>query len=413
MNSFAPPLIGLGTGATMPSDRISAMFFRLLCLLLLTASLAAAQDDKTESVPIPKDLGPQQKQFEDMVEQTRALGPWEQQAALNAQAADLFFERQNWNSEPDQFARSILRDVDRVPPWQFKERMDVFLSGMQGRYNLTENQKSDLGRRLNLESMRLTLTHFKDMAPIAMEILKTRSTGQPFTAEQVARWSAAIKPILDDGRHAIDRVAQELMKTMTPEQRRIVEMDLAAFHRRHGDVAGLVEKWERGEWDPTQWGLDHDPIHAAAVAEVRARQAALQAIGRSDANARPVEPPANPENESTWERYVRDFAAAHRFDTVQIRSARAILAEQVARATAFRKSHARQIAQLQAAVARETDVQRRGEKARELQDELAPIGEMFKELCARLEELLTAEQRIASSSNPPKVDAPQPSRPRR
>ncbi len=354
----------------------------------LVCKAGVADDSPPAALPNKED----QHAFEEMLRQTEALGPWDRQAALNAEATDLFFDRQGWTSEPDRFARSVLRDVDRIPPWRQQERMNVFTSALQQRYQLSEHQKQLVGRGFEAETWKLTTAHFRRMAPIAMEALGTRAAGKPFTAEQVARWSQNLRPVLDDGRAAIERVAQRLSDTMSPEQRKLLTRDVEAFVRRHQDVQKAVERWARGEWDPTQWGLDNDPAHAALVAEKRAKDAAREAL-RQRPPAETGAAAARPDDESTWERYVREFCAANGLDAVQTKSARAILADLVARAKDLRRARAEQIAALERSLAAETDPSRRQARQTELSELLAPISEMFDELKARLDDLLTAEQR--------------------
>lgn len=348
------------------------------------------------------------QQFENMLQQAKNMGPWDREAQVQDQAAGLFFERQGWTSEPDQFALNTMRDVGRVPPWQFKQRMDVFMNALQNRYSLSESQKADLNRQFQQESMRLTMAHFQTVAPIAMDALKTRAAGKPFTPEQVARWMKTLRPIMDDGRRAMERIGENIAESMTPDQRKKLDVDMKALVRRHEDVVRAVNRWQTGDWDPTQWGLDNDPVHAAAVAEVRVRKMQLQAAQQSAIpGATPA--PARPDDETTWERYVREFCAAHGFDAKQKKSAKGILDDQTARAANFRRSRAKQIAALQTTIAAEKDAARKSERTKELQAELAPIAEMFEELKGRLDELMTAEQRQLSAPEKPVRAAQRPS----
>ncbi len=368
-------------------------------LMLGAMSVAAATG--TARAQSPGDAMPtrqeQSKQFDDLLKQAQQMGPWDRQSQLNEEAVGLVFQRQGWSSEPDQFALGMLREVDRVPPWQMQQRQDVFLRSMQSRYNLTEAQKTLLNGKLQYEGMRLTFKYFKDATPIAMEAMKARADGKPFTPEQVARWSRTMQPMLDDGRQSIERVAGTLSETMTPEQRRLMDTDLKAFQKRHEDVVKMVGKWEQGQWDPRDWGLDHDPAHAALVASKQAEQAQMAALQQMPG----LERAARPDDESSWERYVREFGAARGFDAVQTKSARAILKEQVSRAKNFRAAHSAQLATLQRDLAAASDPAKKAEIQKDMDGELAPIGDLFKELCNRLEELLTAEQRERAGPRAP------------
>ncbi len=368
----------------------------LVAVVALGLTQAVRADDPPPQPP-PNEESPA-KQYGELLNATKQIGPWEQQSAQNEEATGLVFQRQGWTSEPDQFALNMIREVDRVPPWQTKQREEIFLNSLQSRYQLTDNQKSMINQKMRFESMRLSVKYFKDAAPIAMEALKTRASGQPFTAEQMARWSRAAQPILADARDSIEKVAGELSGTMTPEQRKQMEGDLKAFLKRHDDVVKLTERWERGEWDPRDLGLDHDPAHAGVIAAKQAEQARMAAPPVLQQPA--AEPNARPDDESSWERYVREYGVNHGFDAVQTKSARAILSEQTARAKNFRQARSTQLTTLQRAVAAENDPVRKADLTKELQSVLAPVSDMFTEMCARLDELLTADQRAKHSPRP-------------
>lgn len=368
----------------------------LVAVVALGLTQAVRADDPPPQPP-PNEESPA-KQYGELLNATKQIGPWEQQSAQNEEATGLVFQRQGWTSEPDQFALNMIREVDRVPPWQTKQREEIFLNSLQSRYQLTDNQKSMINQKMRFESMRLSVKYFKDAAPIAMEALKTRASGQPFTAEQMARWSRAAQPILADARDSIEKVAGELSGTMTPEQRKQMDGDLKAFLKRHDDVVKLTERWERGEWDPRDLGLDHDPAHAGVIAAKQAEQARMAAPPVLQQPA--SEPNARPDDESSWERYVREYGVNHGFDAVQTKSARAILSEQTARAKNFRQARSTQLTTLQRAVAAENDPVRKADLTKELQSVLAPVSDMFTEMCARLDELLTADQRAKYSPRP-------------
>ncbi len=375
---------------------IALLAWALAWSIGVVAPAAAQNADDEDHAPPPVSEEPPAQQFEKLLDSAKQMGPWESQASLNNEAIGLVFERQGWTSEPDRFALDLVREVDRIPPWQPQRRQELFLNSLQTRYNLSESQKATLNQRMQFEAMRLTFKYFKDATPIAMEAIRTRAAGEPFTAKQVARWSRTLAPMMDDARQAMEQVANTLSETMTPEQRERMQADLKAFQKRHGDVIRMVGRWQQGQWDPTQWGLDNDPVHVAAVAAVRAERAkheAQQAFAQMPAAATK---PARPEDESSWERYVREYCFVHGFDGAQIKSARVILAEQTARAKNVRAARAAEIARLERALGKASEPERKAELQKELAATLEPVAELFTELCARLDELQTAEQRSAA-----------------
>ena len=235
-----------------------------VCVFGLLGSAAARPAVAQE--PKPSNPSPDLKAMQQIQEDAQKLGDWDNQYRVIEDATDNIFQQQGWTSESDVWSRSVFRNVGRVSPWKPQERQKIFLDELQQRYKLTLDQRTALDGDIQREAMGVAMKHFKETLPVAMEILKTRAANQPFTAEQVQRWSKTIKPVMDDSMTAVERVVGKLDKTMTEEQRAALQGDLKAFRKRHQDMQKMVYKWQAGNWNPTDWVLQNDPIHAGAVA---------------------------------------------------------------------------------------------------------------------------------------------------
>jgi hypothetical protein len=335
------------------------------------------------------------RQAQELMDATKQIGPWDSQFRIIEEATDNVFAQQAWNSEPDQFVRQLMRDVGRIPPWQPMERNEAALIGLQQRWNLTHDQKNELGRDLNREMMAFTFRHIKDAMPVVMEAVQTRVANEPFTAEQIQQWTQRLRPIMDDGMTTLQRVSRRLEKSMTPQQRELLMIDLDAFERRQRDMKKMMAAWEEGRWNPSEWGLQDDPIHAAAMVEYRTQQAVKDELVR---RARPLLPSFDERNvatqESEWERYVKWFCQRYECDDPQRTQANSILQSSRVDAVRYRSSKEDDIAKLEAAIARNESPAKLNQYQDDLNRLLEPITEIFDRLKKRLyEQVLTSAQR--------------------
>lgn len=331
--------------------------------------------------------GEKLKEAEEIVKTTKAMG-WDRQQQMMEQATDEMFRQNGWNSEPDQFARNLLRDVGQIPPWQARERQEIFLNGLQGRLSLTHDQRILLNNEMQRETMAMMGRHFKDIVPVVLEVAKTRASDQPFTPEQVQRWSTSLEPIMGDSLETVKKLTQRLERTMTEEQRRILKQDMDALLKRHRDVEKMVVKWKRGEWSPADWGLQNDPIHAGVMQEIAQRSGANASTDQN------WKDPSFANNESEWERYVRWFCDYFECDASQRTKSNAILKTAKQEAIRYRESRRDVIAQYETRIAAEKNPAAKSTLTAELNKNLAPIGDMFQRMKDRLaSDVLTSAQR--------------------
>lgn len=324
------------------------------------------------------------------------MGPWESHQHLVEEATDNIFERQGWDSEADVYARDLLRQIHQVSPFEPQKRQKVFIDGAQQRYSLTHDQCVALDGDVQREGMMLTIKHFKTIAPVALDAMQTRAKGEPFTAEQVQRWSNAIKPVMEDGLDVMQRVSGKLSKTMTEDQRALLKADMEALQNRHNGFSKMVDKWQRGEWDPRDWGLDNDPVHQGAISQLLAKDAdRTRLVREAELIKTTLENLAKPRDVAAWERYVIKFCLLHKVSDLQRSQALAILNSSQKQARDYQKARGSEIAKNDAKAKDAKSDEARAFYQGEVVRLERPVEDVFKSMCDRLEsEVLTTKQRV-------------------
>lgn len=361
----------------------------LALAMLSSASSASAQRrrDRGEG-----DNSTTQKEIE---RQAQGMGPWENHQPIIEQATDQIFEQQGWNSEPDRYARELIREVDRLPPWQQHERQTILMNSLQSRYNLSEDQKTLFDQEFQNVGMQLGMKHFARLAPVAMDVIRTRSKGEPFTPEQVQGWMQQLSPVIADAKTAMEQMGRKVGATLSDEQRKLFDQDLQALYKRHGDMEKMVEKWKQGQWTPLDWGLRNDPIHQVQVNEaLRRDQDKTNRVEAQTFREKPSDAMAKATQESTWEKYVRNFCVYYNCDDRQKAQAFGILADVQKAAVNYRSAKRTDIEKAEKLAAEAETPERKQFYAKELERHLAPIAAKFEELKTRLDsQILTTAQR--------------------
>ncbi|MBL8877733.1 MAG: hypothetical protein JNG88_01335 [Phycisphaerales bacterium] len=259
---------------------------RVCCLALLALSTAAfAQDDlpRTDERPVEPARG--QPAFLEnigkMLKAVQSLGPWEENYEQMMTAMETVFERNGWTSEADQFSLDLIRTVEAIPPFQMQERFDTMVGMLSDRYMLDEQQEKMLRKTLIRESTGMMQQHSGRIMQYAMEAIQTRAAGEPFTADQVARWAEIAAPVFEDGRRRVNIVAKEFMQHLDEQQMKIASTDLDAANHRLNRMGEMREQWAAGNWTASDWGLERDPIQTSG----EQRRAAETASAETDRNA--------------------------------------------------------------------------------------------------------------------------------
>lgn len=237
----------------------------LLGLVFAISPVASAQQPDPNNAPNPEEprrgrMHRLQQQAMRFIRQTRELGNWDEHYEYIMDAAERVYDRNGWSSEPDLFSLEMMREVGRIPPWEVQQRFTQMLDMVGERYLLNDDQKQLLQNMVARESFGIFSRHAPQIMQYSMEALRTRAAGEPFTPEQIARWTELATPVIEDVVGRIDAGAQVFMERLDPEQRELVQRDLAATHGRIETVAALAEQWRAGQWDASDWGLEEDPI---------------------------------------------------------------------------------------------------------------------------------------------------------
>lgn len=382
------------------------LFTFVLALALAVPAYAQnndARSNRRRGGQKPTQTEQMQEQTKKIEEQAKSMGPWENQAFILQEAHQNMFRRYGWNSEADQFSLGLINQLTQVAPWNPKQREEIFMNAVQNRYGLTQDQKTLVADEMKRETTAMTTKYFKDLMPIVMEAAQTRFRQEPFTADQVQKWAEKIQPLMGDGLNALQRVSNKLEDTMTPDQKKKLELDMKDIVKRHHDVEHMVGEWRAGKWNPTDWGLDNDPIHAAAMADYRAKLA-----NKAGATVQPVGKRPDIQgiaaNESAWEKYVQWFCEFYECNDRQRAMAQAILKDSVKRAVDYQGARGKDIDQaMQLSKTGETQA-KKDYAATEVQRLQKPIRDIFDQMCDRLEKTVLTSEQLAKKGPAVKPD---------
>jgi hypothetical protein len=200
-----------------------------------------------------------------LMRSTRQLGDWNEHHGYLMDAIHRVYERNGWDTEEDQFSLELVETVEALPPWDIPGRFDTFMGMVGDRYLLNEEQEGWLRQRLMADGIAVFQRNMGRVMQYAPEIISTRASGQPITAEQVARWSQLAGPVVEDVQRTMTSAATEFMNQLDPEQRDLVQADLKAAEKRITRVRDGMREWQAGKWDASQWGMDDDPIQNGAA----------------------------------------------------------------------------------------------------------------------------------------------------
>jgi hypothetical protein len=166
--------------------------------------------------------------------------------------------------------------------------------------------------------------HADRIMEYATEAILTRAADEPFTPEQVARWVELAEPVMKDARQSVNEAAKVFMEKLDPEQRELLQRDLAAADGRMLDIEHMAQKWKRGEWEPRDWGMEEDPIQMqgmpAAASPIANEPSVRHEESEGSVQPAPHETPEPnpardeqvastilPKADDEWARYVRAF----------------------------------------------------------------------------------------------------------
>ena len=422
------------------------MKVRFVALSLLVATAAWGQEPAEEAPP-QIDFAKLRSQAQQLIEATRSLENWDEHYEYIVDAMDRVFDRNDWDSESDVFALEMIREVGSIPPWQPQDRFNAAMQIVSDRYLLDEGQEIALQQLAIKANVELFVKHSDRIMQYGMEALQTRAAGEPFTAEQIQRWTTLAEPVFQDARESMNRYAQEFMEDLDPEQQELLKQDVQAANRRMLDVDRMGQEWKKGNWDPQDWGMEDDPIQnrTRLSADSPAKTAAAPsnvsespdtnadgAAANPDAGAE-APPPAAPRNpqdnaarpsppadqaapapptakgkknatasepDDPWARYVRSFIAKYSLNDEQQQRAWLFYRDSKDRDDVFASRYDRQVESV-----RGRNTGKLNERDQAALDKLGKQRELerdrlFNRLKRRLERLPTRAQRKAAQPAP-------------
>ncbi|MBU0638410.1 MAG: hypothetical protein KKB50_06055 [Planctomycetes bacterium] len=374
----------------------------------------------------------------------RELGSWDEHYEYMLAAAEKVYDRNGWDSEPDRFSLDVFREVGAIPPWAMQERFDTLIGVVSDRYMLSEDQERVLRRTVAQESLGIWQRHSGRILSYALEAIQTRAAGEAITPEQIARWTQMARPVFDDTKVRLNIAAERFMEQLDPEQREIAQEDLGAANRRVARMDELSRKWEQGEWEPSDWGLDEDPIQIAGEARAAAqteetrppetdegapdtlperptlgesRAALRRPAGAADRpTVRQTEPRVARDRESPtrvlthadeddpWARYVRSFIEKYKLNEAQQQTAWRIYESVKVRGDRLRQRFGEQRDALRQKLTEAQDNGRRAALAQQDAQQQAALDRLFEQMKRRLERLPTRAQR--KNATPAKAATP-------
>lgn len=319
----------------------------------------------------------------EVAEKVKQLGPWENEYAQLERSMHNLWKENGWNDEADVYARDLALEVSKVPPWEFMKRIEVASSRIGERYGFSEED----GRRFQGMVMREVWGMMVHNAPVIVrhtsEMIEARAGQKPFSKEQIARWTQESEPLMKDVRERVDRLSTDIRQSFSPEQQNVFDRDFTSFNKRMTYFEVKRKNWAKGEWQPSDWGMQDDPIQtgkepaatAAAVAPPKTGEALPDAAGGAT-------PPAHwlPHDPTTWIAYVRSAEKTYKLDLAQRNSAAAIHAELLQRATKFSSTRTEALSAVLAAERPDHALYR-------------PLCLLFEELRRRVDALATQVQR--------------------
>lgn len=319
---------------------------------------------------------------------------WGIEAMRIQEAHHLVFQQNGWTTPSDMFALDLINQVSTIEPWNTQQRQAVFLDGVRGHLDLSQEQVELLDREMQQESMAFTMKHFDKLAPIAMEAIQTRLRDEPFTPEMIQKWSTNLEPLLGEALESVQKVQAKLETTMDESQKAKLREDMEAVTKRHNDIVAQVAEWKQGKWTPYHFGLQNDPVYAGVIGQyqppgVKSDPAANQLREAQLLLAVTQQDP------SLWEKYVMKFVDDYDCDETQRGQALAILQSSEEEANKYLTAKAEDIAYNEDRAKQSPSKKMRDFHAKKAERLRQPVERTFQHMCKRLENnVLNREQRI-------------------
>lgn len=357
---------------------------------VVTCAAFAAAPDRNGDTAKPSSQEALLSQFSDLMEPLAGFD-WDEEAGRLRRAAETVWQRNGWNEESDIFARDVACEVTAIPPWDVVARLNLLTTRITERYRLTEDAASRFRTSLLGEAGRLLMRHGPVLIEKGREVLAARVRGEPYTPQQVAEWAKLLEPVLADAQVSADRLAEEIQPSLDAKHKLLLDRDRESFQKRTRYVDAMRTRWLEGKWQPTDWGLEADPIQNRAAPPSGADSPAVLPNPATNTPSPSLLPSAAPpvvlpkwvpHDPSTWYAYVLQFEKRFDLDAGQKSTAESIHGELAERAGDYSKTHRDELSPVPVT-------------ERETHPAYEPICAMFTELQARLDALPTTGQRAS------------------
>lgn len=350
----------------------------LAALIVGTLTAQAFDEPGREPLPEPFDGFHQLNSYMDQRD-------WENEHRRIESVIKNFWEGNGWSDEADRFARETACEIAGVPPWQPLQRVRLLNERLEQRYGLTGEKAARMRAAIVREAARFLTRHAGVIFEQAGEGMSAGRQGEPFTAEQVARWAKQGQPLLADLRESADRIAKELQPMLAPAERRILDRDMNRFHERQQVVDRMAARWAQGQWQPAEWGLQDYPIQkVGAPVDPDVRRDGKRTKPSSSSVRVPGKPaPIGrwfPHAPSTWFNYLLDFQKRFSLDAGQMGTAESVHAELLLRANRYIETRAGALKTVPVA-------------KRATHEAYDPLRSLFEEFQSRLDAIPTSSQR--------------------
>lgn len=333
-------------------------------------------------------------------DQIQRFGPWERQSPYFERSMARLWADNGWRDEPDDFAYQTLREIVRIPPWQFMERFDALTQGIQRRYGLTEQQTNDLKGSLAREAGALFIKHGAVIARQINEQINMRTEGMDDDAlmaglrADMVRWTRETEGLHADAMAAIDRVTGAFAAGLNEEQRKQFEKDRKTLGKMTQFADHVRQEAREGRFKPELLGFDASEL-SKFMREPRAPAPGDSKSPAAGAAAKPAIALVRTDP-ATWQVYVRQFGERFKLDAAQIEAAESIRAELVERAQRYLAAHQAEVAAIEP-------------RLRDEHSLLRPVIDLFENMKTRLDAIPRREQREAGGD--PKPDRGKGSQP--
>ncbi len=362
--------------------------FLLLLAVSWGAAPALAQGTDRESPPARRTPEDVYTGIIEMNEAVKGLGPWKDQYADMVRSMNNLWRQNGWDDEADRYALNLALEVGEVPPWEFTRRMSVLTGRMRERYGLSESEVVALRGKMVGEIGGMLFRHAGVIFEQVGQYVEVRGKKEPLTAELIAEWTKGSDAIWADMMSMVERITGGIRETLGPEHQKVIDRDLASFHRRAKYWGEKRKVWRKGGWKAEDWGMQDDPIQmglhrnpfpATPGSTKSGSSSTKRADGTSGANAARTAGKWLAHDPNTWMLYVNYVVERYDLDEAQRNTCRTVHKDKFDRAAAYAKSHEADLTAIPL-----------GERAKRA--EFEPIRNVFAELQNQLKSIPTPKQ---------------------